>query len=105
MPLVTTTPPIILVAETPWAVGFWMQVSGTMLDDFVWIIATYECIEDLDHPNELADQYNAVAIAENNRALLEKAASAKFDRKGINPDDGTHERKPVLKLHSYDLPD
>jgi hypothetical protein len=104
MPLAATTRPMILIAQTPWAVGFWMQVAGATPDDSVWVVATYECIEDLDHPNEIADQFNATAIAENNRALLEKAASAKFDKEGINPDDGIQEKKPILKLHSYDLP-
>jgi hypothetical protein len=104
MPLVATNRPIVLIAQTPWSVGFWMQIAAATPDDFVWVVATYECVEDLDHPNELADQHNAIAIAESNRALLEKAASTKFDREGINPDDGMQEKKPVLKLHSYNLP-
>jgi hypothetical protein len=81
-----------------------MQVVGATPDDLVWVIATYECVEDLDHPNVLADRHNAVAIAECSRTLLEEAASTKFDKKGTDPSAGMQENKPVLKLHSYDLP-
>jgi hypothetical protein len=104
MPLIATNRPINLIEGERWSVGMWMQVANSTPADFVWVVATYECVEDLDHPNELADQRNAVAIAESNRALLETAASTKFDREGTNPDDGMQEKKPVLKLHSYDLP-
>jgi hypothetical protein len=82
----------------------WMQVANSTPAGFVWVVATYECVEDLDHPNELADQHNAIAIAESNRALLETAANTKFDREGTSPNDGMQDKKPVLKLHSYDLP-
>jgi hypothetical protein len=104
MPLIATNRPINLIEGERWSVGMWMQIANATPADFVWVVATYECVEDLDHPNELADQHNAIAIAESNRALLETAASTKFDREGINPDDGMQEKKPVLKLHSYDLP-
>jgi hypothetical protein len=82
MPLIATNRPIILIEGERWSVGMWMQVANSMPADFVWVVATYECVEDLNHPNELADQHNAIAIAESNRALLEKAASTKFDREG-----------------------
>jgi hypothetical protein len=104
MPLIATNRPIILIEGERWSVGMWMQVANPTPAGFVWVVATYECVEDLDHPNELADQQNAIAIAESNRALLEKAASTKFDREGTNPNDGMQDKKPVLKLHSYDLP-
>ena len=35
---------------------------------------------------------------------LEKTASAKFDEKGVDPEEGKHDGKPILRLHSYDLP-
>jgi len=104
MPLVSTTRPMILIGGDHWSVGVWMQIADSAPPDFVWVVATYECVEDLDHPNEIADQHNAVEIAQNNRVLLERTASAKFDKEGINPEDGTQEKKPILKLHSYDLP-
>jgi hypothetical protein len=104
MPLAATTRPLILIEDTPWAVGFWMQVVGATSGDSIWVIATYECVEDLDHPNVLADRHNAVAIAESSRTLLEKAASIKFDNKGPDSSTEMQENKPVLKLHSYDLP-
>jgi hypothetical protein len=104
MPLIPTSRPMILIAGTPWAVGVWMQVANSRPDDFVWVIATYECVEDLDHPGHIADQFNATDIAESNRALLERVASAKFDEKGVDPEEGVHDGKRILRLHSYDLP-
>jgi hypothetical protein len=106
MPLIATNRPMILIAQTPWVVGFWIHIVGSTPPDFVWVVATHQCVEDLKHPNEIADQHNALAIAETNRALLERtaSASAKFDKEGLNPDDGVQEKKPVLKLHSHDLP-
>ena len=104
MPLISTNRPMILIAGDPWAVGVWMKVENSGDDDFVWVIATYECIEDLDHPSQIADRFNATDIAESNRALLEQVASAKFDERGIDPKDGAQEGKPILRLHSYDLP-
>jgi len=104
MPLISTSRPVILIASTPWTVGVWVQVADSRRDDFVWVIATYECIEDLDHPSQIADRFNATDIAESNRALLEQVASAKFDERGIDPKDGAQEGKPILRLHSYDLP-
>jgi hypothetical protein len=81
-----------------------MQIANSEPGHFVWVIATYECVEDLDHPGQIADQSNATNIAESNRALLEQAASAKFDEKGVDPKEGTQEGQPILRLHSYDLP-
>jgi hypothetical protein len=81
-----------------------MQNANSRPDDLIWVIATYECVEDLNHPDRIADRSNATNIAESNRALLELAASNKFDEKGIDPKDGIQEGKPVLLLHSYDLP-
>src|SRR5579863_71351 len=104
MPLVATNHPIALVKGDPWAVAFSMQVENSSPARFVWVIATYECVEDLDHPGQLADKSNATAIAESSRALLERVASAKFDAKGVDPEDGEHEAQPILRLHSYDLP-
>jgi len=104
MPLVSTNRPIIFIATTPWAVGLWMQITDSRPGDFVWVIATYECVEDLDHPAQIADQSNATSIAESNRTLLERVARKKFDEKGIDPKDGLQAGKPVLLVHSYDLP-
>ena len=92
-----------LISGAPWAVGVWMQVANSRPGDFVWVIATYECVEDLDRPNQIADQSNAANIAESNRAILEHAASKKFDEKGIDSKDGLQEGKPILRVHSYDL--
>ncbi len=103
MPLISTNRPLIFIAGTPWAVGVWLKVEKPGHDDFVWVVATYECIADLD-PSQIADQFNATNIAESHRKLLEEAASAKFDEKGIDPEDGVHEGMPVLRMHSYDLP-
>ena len=104
MPLVSTNRPPIVIATTPWAVGLWMHIANSTPDDVVWVIATYECVEDLDHPAQIADQSNATRIAESNRALLERVASNKFDEKGIDPKDGQQAGRPVLLVHSYDLP-
>lgn len=104
MPLISTNRPMILIEGARWSVGVWMQVADARPKDFVWVVATYECVEDLDHPGEIADQFNAVKIAESNRALLEQAASAKYDEKGIDVLDGKQDGKAVLRLHSYDLP-
>ncbi len=104
MPLIGTNRPIAFVRGAPWAVGLWMQVANSDPVDFVWVVVTYECVEDLDHPGQLADQSNATAIAESNRALLEKTASAKFDAQGVDREEGKHEGRSVLRLHSYDLP-
>jgi hypothetical protein len=104
MPLIATNHPIALVKGDPWAVGAWMQIADSNPANLVWVVATYECVEDLDHPGQLADKSNATAIAESNRALLERVASAKFDEKGIDPEDGRHDGQPILRLHSYDLP-
>ena len=104
MALAGTGRPVVLIKGAPWAVGLWMQIEGPSPPEFVWVIATYECVEDLDHPGEIADASNATEIAERNRVMLEKVASAKFDEKGLDSEDETHEGKPVLRLHSYDLP-
>jgi hypothetical protein len=104
MPLIATNRPVTFVKGAPWAVGLWMQIESSNPDDLVWVIVTYECVEDLDHPGQLADQSNATAIVESNRTLLEKTASAKFDEKGVDPEEGKHDGKPILRLHSYDLP-
>ena len=104
MPLIATNRPMTLVKGEPWAVGLGMQIANSSPAGLVWVVVTYECVEDLDHPGQLADKSNATAIAESNRALLERVASAKFDEKGIDPEDGQHEGQPILRLHSYDLP-
>jgi hypothetical protein len=80
-----------------------MKVENSGDDDFVWVIATYECIADLD-PSQIADQFNATDIAESHRERLEQAATAKFDEKGIDPEEGVQEGKRILRMHSYDLP-
>jgi len=80
-----------------------MKVENSGRDDFVWVVATYECIADLD-PSQIADQFNATEIAASHRELLEQAASVKFDEKGIDPEEGVHVGMPVLRMHSYDLP-
>ena len=103
MPLISTNRPMILIAGDPWAVGVWMKVENSGDDDFVWVIATYECIADLD-PSQIADQFNATDIAESHRERLEQAATAKFDGKGIDPEEGVQEGSPILRMHSYDLP-
>jgi hypothetical protein len=104
MPLLATDRPVALLKGEPWAVGFAMQVANSIPAAFVEVLVTYECVEDLDHPGQLADKANATAIAEANRALLESVASAKFDAKGLDLAEGQHEGRPVLRLHSYDLP-
>ncbi len=104
MPLTPTDHPVALAKGDPWAVAFPMQVENSSPAGLVQLVATYECVEDLDHPGQLADKSNATAIAESNRALLERAASAKFDAKGVDPEEGQHEGRPILRLHSYDLP-
>jgi hypothetical protein len=104
MPLISTSRPMTLIKGAPWAVGNWMQIANTRPGELIWVIATYECVEDLDHPGQIADQFNAIDIAESSRALLERAASKKFDKEGVDPAEGTHEGQPILRLHSYDLP-
>jgi hypothetical protein len=73
MPLISTSRPVVLFAGGPCSIGMWMQ-SEVFVESFVWVVATYECIKDLGHPDEIEDQSNAKTIAENNRALLEKAS-------------------------------
>jgi hypothetical protein len=103
MSLISTSRPLIFIAGTPWAVGVWMKAENSGHSDFVWVVATYECIADLD-PSQIADQFNATEIAESHRERLEQAASTKFDEKGIDPEEGVHEGMPVFRMHSYNLP-
>jgi hypothetical protein len=103
MPLSSTSRPIILISGDPRSVGVWMEIENSTPEDFVWVIATRECVEDLD-PGRLADQYSAVEIAEGKREILEQAASAKYDAKGIDPEESQQEGKSILRIHSYDLP-
>ena len=104
MPLIPTNDPVALVKGDPWAVAFSMRIENSSPARLVRVVATYECVEDLDHPGQLADKSNATAIGESNRAVLEGAASAKFDANGVDPEDGQHDGQPILRLHSYDLP-
>ena len=39
-----------------------MKAANSGHDDLVWVVATYECIADLD-PSQIADQFNATEIA------------------------------------------
>jgi hypothetical protein len=41
MPLIATNRPMILIAQTPWAVGFWIHIVGSTPPDFVWVVATH----------------------------------------------------------------
>ena len=60
-----------------------MKAENSGHGDFVWVVATYECIADLD-PSQIADQFNATDIAESHRERLEQAARARLMQASVN---------------------
>ena len=77
-----------------------MAVHGTHPVELIWVVATYEALEQLD-PSELPDKH--VAVFKKHRAKIEDAASAKFDSEGVDPENGKHQGRPVLMVRSDDL--
>jgi hypothetical protein len=53
--------------------------------------------------NKIIDQFSALEILEDKRALLEQIAREKYDTKGTHPADGLYEGKPILRIYPEDL--
>jgi hypothetical protein len=77
-----------------------MTVEGTHPAEHVWVVATREALIELDS-SELPDRHSAVFSK--NRSRIEGAASEKFDKEGLDPDEGKYEGRPVLIVRSGDL--
>ena len=90
MPLIATSRPPIPVTL---GIGCWMAVRGGRGPEFIWVVATREALEQLDH----------LAVFKKHRAKIEGTASAKFDREGPHSEDGRYDGRPVLVVRSDDL--
>jgi hypothetical protein len=103
MSLISTNRPIFLLRSDPWSVGVWMRIENGTANDLIWVTVTHECLPALD-PNKIIDQFSALEILEDKRALLEQIAREKYDTKGTHPADGLYEGKPILRIYPEDLP-
>jgi len=83
------------------AIGFWMTVGGRRPIEVIRVFVTYQALAQLD-PSQPEDIFAAIAIFGKNRTQIEAAASYKYDTEGLD-DNGEHEGKPILTVHSEDL--
>lgn len=82
--------PLISTGRDPVSVGegrekgcaFWMRVAGTQ-SDFVWVVMRWGVVEKLR--NDIADWGDGMRTVDENRALIERAASTIFDYRGADP--------------------
>ena len=85
------------------AIGFWMTETGhqKQVSRFVRVFVTYFALWELDR-SKVADVPSAEELFGVHRAMIEQAANAKFDARGL--DDEEFEGRPVLTLREPDLP-
>jgi hypothetical protein len=69
----------------------------------VWVVVTRECLTALNvaPPQGLSGNTKLFKL---HRALIEGAASAKFDRIGVSKADGQQNGCPILTLFARDMP-
>jgi hypothetical protein len=96
MPLITTGKPGV-PDNGQMAIGFWMTVEVAHPVEPIRIFVTYKGLEQID-PSQVPDIYGAREIFTRNRALIEAAASKKFDKDGV--DDGEHEGRRPQQSHN-----
>jgi uncharacterized protein DUF1488 len=82
------------------AVGFWMEVEGTVPVRFVRIFVTHEALSDID-PSGVPDFDGDISTFDKNRDRIELAANSKFNRG--KTEDWLHEGQPVVVLMDSDL--
>lgn len=97
MPLITTDKAAIPI---PRGIGCLMAVKDAHPAELIWVVATPEALAQLD-PSELPDQHSIVF--KKNRPQIEGAASEKFDKDGVDPNEPKHEGRRVLLVRSDDL--
>jgi hypothetical protein len=83
--------------------AFRMNVVGAPDIEQIWVVITSECLSSLNIAAP-RDQFGGVKIFELHRRLIEGAASAKFDRQGVNPADGNRDGAPIITIFSGDMP-
>lgn len=83
--------------------AFRMNVVGAPDIEQIWVVITSECLSSLNMAAP-RDQFGGVKIFELHRCLIEGAASAKFDRRGVNPADGNRDGAPFITIFSGDMP-
>jgi hypothetical protein len=87
----------------PQGFGFGMAVDGSDPTGDVWIWVTAECLRQID-PSKNHDAGADFETVDRFREVIENAASAKFDRKGINSADGLRKGMPILFVRFHDIP-
>jgi hypothetical protein len=98
MPLTATIIRPVPDAERK-AVGFWMNDGP---QGPVRVFVSYLALWELE-PAKLPDVLTALELFAVNRLRIEEAASAKFDRDGVDEDD-RHEDRPVLTVRLGEIP-
>jgi hypothetical protein len=103
MPLTSVGHEPALMTGYPQGFGFWMTDSAGVPPAAKWVWVTAECLRQID-PSKSHDAGSDFETVDKFREVIENAASAKFDRDGINPADGLHEGMPILFVRSDDMP-
>jgi hypothetical protein len=100
MSLITTGMPGQLDDDRK-AIGFWMTVEGVSPVAPIRVFVTYQALAQIE-PSRLQDRPAAIEIFNDNRAVIEAAASNKCEAKGV--DDGEYDGQPLLMVRAHDLP-
>ena len=99
--------PLVSIREKPighsGGLGLWMEAVDAPGVDEVWVIVTRECLTGLNAPAPYGLSGNS-KLFKLHQGLIEGAASAKFDRIGVNKADGEHNGCPKLTLFARDMP-
>jgi hypothetical protein len=88
--------------QHPWGFGFWMTIAESVPPNDVWIWVTAECLDQLNL-NQVRDFPGRAKTLEAQRQLIEGAATAKFDKVGLDPRNGSHDECPILLVYSDDV--
>ena len=96
MPLISAGSAMTLVEAGPGSVALSMEVLGSDPPVFVRVLVTRECIGALDPQGSLGRR-SALVVAQGDRMRIETAASAKFDKEGMDHLNSTL----ILGPHDY----
>jgi hypothetical protein len=84
--------------------GLWMKAVDSPGIEKVWLVVTRECLTGLNVAPPPQGLSGNTKLFKLHRALIEGAASAKFDRIGVSKADGQQNGCPILTLFARDMP-
>lgn len=102
MPLLSTSRDIVPIGNPQTPVGLWTQTDLSDEPELIWVIVSAIGVEDFARANR-TDLKLAIEVVSANRSRMERAASRRYDRFGIDDELGLLEGKAIVCVDTDDL--